>query len=92
MQHCCPIALQVDCGWICLDQKCIHSQGQDDILDIVVHDDSHAAQIEPIGLGHHSLYKATRDVVRTEEGRDHDEELEWKEDDTLVTHAETLAT
>ena len=43
-----------------------------------------------------------RDVVRTEESRDHDEEVEWDqgegdskpplEDDALVTHVKTLAT
>lgn len=46
------------------------------LLCVVVHDDGHAVHVEAVGLRHHALAEAVRDVVRAQQARDHDGELD----------------
>jgi len=72
-----------------------------ELLGIVVHDNSHAAEIETIGFGHHSLSESVRNVVRAEKGRNHACELEGDKrkrdnvpvgkDSALKSHVAALA-
>ena len=44
-------------------------------LCVVVHDDGHAVHVESVRLRHHALAEPVRDVVRTQQTRDHDRQL-----------------
>jgi hypothetical protein len=48
----------------------------DDALCIVVHDDRHAVHPESVCLGHHALAEAVGDVVRAQQTRKYDVEVD----------------
>jgi hypothetical protein len=48
----------------------------DNPLGVLFHDESHAIHIETISLWHHAFAETVSDMVRAEEGNDHDSYLQ----------------
>lgn len=53
--------------------------GRGNVLRVILHDDSHTVHTQSIRLGHHTLSEPIGNVIGTEEGGDHDSNVQRNE-------------